>query len=189
MRSSWCHLVCWVYGREDWGEISWCPTALLWVEEQVLISGEGPEGTQAWSCIGEGQVWVTRRVIRLWNRLSKEVFMASSLLEFKEYWGNTVTVMVWIFGGWSYVEPGVVLDDLCGPIPNHDPVIQRLSVLLAAAPWLPCALWNFLLWQGKRRGWKYWRKSWMDLGRLSWPRHGKLLGVNFTSLLSISKYE
>lgn len=32
--------------------------------------------------------------VRLWNRLSKEVLMASSLLEFKECWGNAVGVMV-----------------------------------------------------------------------------------------------
>lgn len=41
----------------------------------------------------------------------------------------------------------------------HDPTIQSLSVLLAAAPRLPCALWDCLLQQGKRRGWKYLRKS------------------------------
>ena len=61
----------------------------------------------------------SQRVVGHWNRLSREVVVALSLLKFKKHLDNAFRHVVLIFG-WSYLEPEVGLDDPYGSLPTWD---------------------------------------------------------------------
>lgn len=92
--------------RGGWGEASWRPAASSQggeEEEAALVCAlwwpvTGARGT-AWSCNGKFRLdiskrFFTQRVIRPWNRLSKEVVTAPSQLGFKKHLDNALRLVL-----------------------------------------------------------------------------------------------
>lgn len=56
-----------------------------------------------------------------WHRLPRAVVMASSLLELKKHLEIDLSHTVWVcFFAWSFVEPGVGLNNPCGSLLTLD---------------------------------------------------------------------